>query len=187
MSGPPSQPPLKHVWKSDEPLNVRLGQIIRHPSSMKLAKYASVSIISTIVSQVTLLVVYGILHLMAAVWANVLANVVATPPSYYLNRKWVWGKRGKSHLLREIVPFWVLGFCGLALSSLTVYGAEQFSKHHNLSHAVTSVLVNAASLFAFGLLWMVKFVVYQRLFHVVPVEHPDEESHLVEAAGPAEP
>jgi len=180
----PSHPPLQHVWKSDETLHVRLGQIIRHPSSKKLAKYASVSIISTVVSQVTLLIVYGALHLMPAVWANLVANVVATPPSYYLNRKWVWGKRGRSHIMREIVPFWVLGFCGLALSSLTVYGAEQFAKHHDLSHALTSLLVNAASLFAFALLWVVKFVIYQRLFHVDPVEHPDE-SDLVEAGGPA--
>lgn len=185
MAEPSPHPSLKHVWKSDDTLNVRVGQIIRHPSSKKLAKYASVSIISTVVSQVTLLVVYGILHLMAAVWANVLANVVATPPSYYLNRKWVWGKSGKSHVIREIVPFWVLGFMGLALSSLAVYGAEQFAKHHDLSHALTSVLVNAANFVAFGALWVLKFVVYQRLFHVTPVEHPDA-AERVEAAEPAD-
>ena len=186
MADPPSHPPLRHVWQSDQPLNIRLGQIIRHPTSKKLAKYASVSIISTVVSQVTLLIVYGALHLMPAVWANLVANVVATPPSYYLNRKWVWGKGGRSHILREIVPFWVLSFLGLALSSLTVYGAEEFAKHHDLSHALTSLMVNAANLLAFGLLWVLKFVVYQRLFHVDPVEHPDHPSDLVEASGPAE-
>ena len=79
-----------------------------------------------------------------------------------------------------------LSFLGLALSSLTVYGAEEFAKHHDLSHALTSLMVNAANLLAFGLLWVLKFVVYQRLFHVDPVEHPDHPSDLVEASGPAE-
>jgi putative flippase GtrA len=181
VSGPSSHPPLKHVWKQDEPLTVRVGQVIRHPSSLKLVKYASVSIISTAVSQVTLLVTFGILHLMPAVAANIVANVVATPPSYYLNRKWVWGKGGKSHLWREVVPFWTLGFIGLALSSLTVWGAQAFAHHHNLSHGATSVLVNAANLFAFAVLWVFKFIVYQRLFHIAPVEHPEDESDLVDA------
>jgi putative flippase GtrA len=176
-----SHPPLKHVWQTDAPLTTRLALVVRHPSSLKLVKYASVSIISTVVAQVTLFLVFGVFHLVPAVAANIIANIVATPPSYYLNRRWVWGKGGKSHLWREIVPFWVLSFVGLALSSLTVYGAEQFAKHHNLSHAWTTLLVNAANLFAFALLWMIKFVIYQRLFHVEPIEHPEDESDLVEA------
>ena len=155
---------------------------MRHPSSLKLVKYASVSIISTIVSQVTLLLTFGVFHLMSEVPANLLANVVATPPSYYLNRKWVWGKGGKSHLMREVVPFWVLGFAGLALSSLTVWAAGSFARHHDLSHAVTTILVNAANLFAFGVLWVVKFVVYQRLFHVEPVEYEEHHAEKVAAA-----
>ena len=170
---------MRQILKSDEPVGVRVGQIIRHPTSLKLVKYASVSIVSTGVSQVTLLIVFGWLHLMPAVAANVVANVVATPPSYYLNRKWVWGKHGKSHLTREVLPFWVLGFVGLALSSLTVWGAETFAHNHNLSHGWTSLLVNAANLFAFGVLWILKFVIYQRLFHIEPIEHPEEE--MVEA------
>jgi putative flippase GtrA len=178
----PEHPHLRHVWQSDAPVGERLSQIVRHPSSVKLYKYASVSIISTAVSQVTLLLTFGVFHLMSEVPANLLANVVATPPSYYLNRKWVWGKGGKSRLWREVVPFWVLSFLGLALSSLTVWVAGDFARHHGLSHAATSLLVNAANLFAFALLWVLKFVVYQRLFHIDPVEHPDaEESDLVEA------
>jgi len=92
VADPPAHPPIKHVWKSEAPLGERLSQIMRHPSSLKLVKYASVSIISTIVSQVTLLLTFGVFHLMSEVPANLLANVVATPPSYYLNRKWVWGR-----------------------------------------------------------------------------------------------
>jgi len=182
VAEPPSHPPIRHVWQSEAPVGERLGQILRHPSSVKLYKYASVSIISTVISQVTLLLTFGVFHLMSEVPANVLANVVATPPSYYLNRKWVWGKGGKSHLWREVVPFWVLSFLGLALSSLAVWGAGSFARDHNLSHAATSLLVNMANLVSFGLLWIVKFVIYQRLFHIDPVEHREpEETEFIEA------
>ena len=90
----------------------RIRQIVAHPSSLKLFKYAGVSVISTIVSQVTLFMTFGVWRVMSEVPANILANAVATVPSYYLNRKWVWGKSGRSHLWREVVPFWVLSFVG---------------------------------------------------------------------------
>jgi putative flippase GtrA len=168
-------PPLAHIWSSDQPLFARLRQIMAHPSSVKLIKYAGVSVISTIVSQVTLLLVFGVFRLMSEVPANILANVLATIPSYTLNRRWVWGKGGKSHLWREVVPFWVLSFIGLAFSSLAVWLAGDFARNHGLSHAATSLLVNAANLFSFALLWIVKFVIYNKLFHVDPVEY--EEHH----------
>jgi putative flippase GtrA len=168
-------PPLSHIWSSDQPLVERVRQIIAHPSSLKLIKYAGVSVISTIVSQITLLLTFGVFHVMSEVPANLLANVLATIPSYTLNRRWVWGKSDRSHFWREVAPFWVLSFVGLAFSSLAVYLAGSFARDHNLTHAATSLLVNAANLFSFAILWVVKFLIYNKLFHIDPVEY--EEHH----------
>ncbi len=170
MSTQGGHPPLSHIWSSDEPLVIRIRQVIAHPSSVKLIKYAGVSVISTIVSQITLLLTFGVFHVMSEVPANIVANVLATIPSYTLNRRWVWQKSDRSHFWREVVPFWVLGFVGLAFSSLAVYLAGSFARHHGLSHATTSLLVNAANLFSFAILWIVKFVIYNKLFHVDPIE-----------------
>ena len=159
----------------------RIRQIIAHPSSVKLIKYAGVSVISTIVSQVTLFMTFGVWRVLSEVPANILANVVATVPSYYLNRRWVWGKGGRSHLWREVVPFWVLSFIGLAFSSLAVYLAGDFARHHGLSHATTTLLVNAANLFSFAILWIVKFVIYNKLFHIDPIEYEEHHADKVNA------
>jgi len=175
-------PTLSHIWSSDQPLIVRVRQMIAHPSSVKLIKYAGVSVVSTVVSQVTLLLTFGVFQLMSEVPANLVANVVATVPSYTLNRRWVWGKGGKSHFWREVVPFWVLSFLGLAFSSLTVWAAGEFARHHSLSHAATSLLVNAANLFAFAILWVAKFVIYNKLFHVAPVEYEEHHTEKLAAA-----
>ena len=177
---PPEHPPLKHIWTSDQPMVARIRQIIAHPSSLKLFKYAGVSVISTIVSQVTLFMTFGVWRVMSEVPANILANAVATVPSYYLNRKWVWGKGGRSHLWREVVPFWVLSFIGLAFSSLAVWLAGDFARSHNYGHATTTLLVNAANLMSFAILWIVKFIIYNKLFHIDPVEY--EEHHAEKVA-----
>jgi putative flippase GtrA len=172
-------PPLRHVWASDEPLLRRVRQVIAHPSSVKLIKYSAVSIISTAVSQLTLLLTFGVFSLLSEVPANLVANIIATVPSYTLNRRWVWGKSGQSHFWREVAPFWILSFIGLAVSSLAVWGAGALARHHHLHHFGTGVLVNAANLMSFAILWVGKFIIYNKLFHIAPIEydeHDDEAS-----------
>ena len=56
--------------------------------------------------------------------SNVIATAIATVPSYYLNRTWAWGKTGKSHLMREVVPFWVIAAVSIVLSTVVVGWAD---------------------------------------------------------------
>jgi putative flippase GtrA len=183
VTDPEGHPSVRHIWASEQALLARLRQIMAHPSSVKLIKYASVSVISTIVSQVTLILLFGVYHVMSEVPANIVANVLATIPSYALNRRWVWGKSGKSHFWKEVAPFWILSFVGLAFSSLAVWLAGDFARAHNLHHLGTSILVNLANLASFAILWVVKFVIYNKLFHIDPVEFEEHHAEKV-AAGP---
>ena len=82
----------------------------------KIFRYTMVSVISTTVSLVVIAIVYGALHLWSEVPSTIFGNVVATFPSYWLNRKWAWGKHGRSHFMKEIVPFWTLAGIGIAFS-----------------------------------------------------------------------
>ena len=50
---------------------------------------------------------------------------------------------------------------------------------HHLSHFDQTVVVLAANVISFGIFWVLKFMVFNRLFHVHPLEELDE---LVEAA-----
>ena len=91
------------------------------PTGKKAVRYTLVSVISVAVSQAVLFLTFGVLQLASAVPCNIIATAVATVPSYYLNRRWAWGKTGPSHLWKEIVPFWGLAFLGLVLSILLIY------------------------------------------------------------------
>jgi DNA-binding CsgD family transcriptional regulator len=50
----------------------------------------------------------------------VIATSAGIVPSFELNRRWVWSKRGSRSLGREIGPLCVLSFAGLGLSTLAV-------------------------------------------------------------------
>ncbi len=136
------------------------------PTGKKAVRYSMASVVSVAVSQAVLFLTFGVLHLASAVPCNIIATAVATVPSYYLNRRWAWGKTGKSHLWKEIVPFWALAFIGLALSILAVDIAESEAPNITSSHLGTAIIVNLSALAAWGVIWVGKFIIFNRLVFV---------------------
>jgi len=161
-------------------LVVRLWRLYHTPQGKKMFRYTMVSVISTLVSVTVLGLVYGVFQWWTEVPSTLFANVVATVPSYYLNRSWAWGKSGRSHIRREVLPFWGLSIAGMLLSILTSTEARNIGiAHFEHHHTIRTVLVLGANLMAFGVLWVVKFLVFNRLFHVKPV---DEDAELVDVS-----
>ena len=58
-------------------------------------------------------------------------------------------------MLNEVLPFWGLAVAGLILSTLAVGYAER--------NFEADIMVNVASVAAFGVVWIVKFVVLERV------------------------
>ena len=128
----------------------------------RLVRYSLVSLVSVAVSQSVLAIAFGVLHWTAQL-ANVVACAVAAVPSFHLNRSWTWGRRGRSHLLREVAPFWALAFLGLAFSTWAADVGSTMAHHAAASHAVATAIVMASSLLAFALLWIGKFAIFNLL------------------------
>jgi len=83
--------------------------------------------------------------------------------SYVGNRRWVWRRTVTRSVTREVGPFCVMSFLGLALSTLTVTAAAAWATHHALSPASRTTLVEAANVAAFGSLWVAQFIVLDRV------------------------
>lgn len=142
----------------------------RSPQGTKIIRYSATSAICVVISTVILTVLVGILH-WDAFGASLTATTISTIPSYELNRKWAWGKTGKGHLWKEVVPFWTLAFIGLAFSTWASVVAESFSKHHHLSHLVHTTVVTGAFIGAFGVLWIGKFIIFNKILFA---HHPQD-------------
>lgn len=128
----------------------------------RLLRYGTVSIVSTVVTMSSLaaLVYTGALP---AGWANIVATAAGTVPSFELNRRWVWGKRGQRSLLREIGPFCALTALGLGLSTVAVSVLTDWATKLGYGPAVQSAVADLANLMAFGSLWLVQFVILDRV------------------------
>jgi putative flippase GtrA len=138
---------------------------LRGPGGQKLLKYSVASIVAVVISEICLIIFNGVVGMSAWVSSS-LATCIAAVPNYYMNRKWAWGKHGRSHVWKEVVPFWALAVLGWVLSTLSVYVMERYAKHHNFTHFWSTVSVAVVYIAAFGVLWVGKFIIFNKLMFV---------------------
>lgn len=156
------------------------GLIRRHRSLIRrLLKYSGVSAISTSVS-LTVLMALVATGATTSGWANVIATGVGTVPSFELNRRWVWRRRGQRSMWAEVAPFVALSFVALALSTLAVSSANGWATGAGISRAVRSLVAAGASLVTFGSIWVVQYILLDRVLFRTrrpPSAAPTEPPH----------
>ncbi|MDQ3569143.1 MAG: GtrA family protein [Actinomycetota bacterium] len=142
----------------------------RTPGAQKAIRYSLVSVVAVAVNQVSLFVLQYGFH-WTAKSAAIAAAALGGVPSYYLNRRWAWGKTGRSHLLKEVAPFWVIAFAGLVFSTWAADFGESLAKDHfATSRFLQALTVNLFALGAFGILWVGKFIFFNKVLFVTKDE-----------------
>lgn len=151
-----------------------LIELARSPGGTKLVRYSLVSVVSVIVSLTVFAFTRGVLNLWTPVICNVVACAVSTVPSYELNRRWAWGRTGQSHFWKEVAPFWALAFLGLAFSTWAVDIVHGLERDLTSSHGLATLLEMTANLGAFGVLWIAKFFIFNKILFVHRLEELPE-------------
>ncbi|MEJ5256044.1 MAG: GtrA family protein [Acidimicrobiales bacterium] len=145
-------------------------------------KYSAVSVVNVIVGQGLLVLFSAVIGLRPAP-SNVLAVCISAVPAYYLSRAWVWGKTGRSHLTKEVLPFWGFALAGLILSTGAVWVATHVTGIAEVPPEqrtlVEKLVPNAANILSFGVLWVMKFFILDAYMfgphHHGPVDEPLDE------------
>lgn len=120
-------------------------------------RYLVTSVVATIVSEATLLVVYGTGALGAGM-AAVVANLAGTLPSYLMSRYWIWPDADRRRAGRQIVLYWAVSIASLVVSSTVT---EAAADHAPAGRAAHLLVVGLAYVGTYGLLWLGKFALYQ--------------------------
>ena len=135
-------------------------------------KYSMVSVIGVVITQTLLVLFVGIMD-RDATWSNVAAVSLCAIPVFFLNKRWVWSHDGKVSFRREVLPFWVFTLAGLGLSTGLVTVAKGVSD--------STLLVMAASVGGFGILWVAKFLFLDQIMF----GRPERQEVLLQDAAPA--
>jgi len=173
-------------------VNLTPAALVAHAKSdagRRAIRYSATSLICVVITQVLLFLFLTVVHL-KPIEANFLAVSLTTIPAFILNKRWVWGKRGKAHMRREVIPFSIFTLAGWILSTVSVavidvmtrteVAASPGTYHHN------KLAVAIANIAGFGVLWVLKYLFLDKVMfgehHHTPY---DEDIELEEAA--AEP
>jgi putative flippase GtrA len=123
------------------------------------AKYAAGSVVATVLSQIAFTVAYGVCDASAAV-ASVVAFVVGAVPNYLLNRAWAWNDRDvkskRTAVFGYLLVIAVTNLLAIGMTSL----ADAWVHTHVSSHGVRTLLVDVAYLFSYGVMFVVKFLLF---------------------------
>ncbi|HEX3539038.1 MAG TPA: GtrA family protein [Acidimicrobiales bacterium] len=141
----------------------------RTPQGRKMVRYTATSVICFVISEIvlTILSLAGWTYLSSVL----VATAVSTVPSYELNRRWAWGKDGKRDLWKEVAPFWLLAFVGLAFSIWAGDFATTVTRHDHFSRLVTTGITDSAFLGSYAVLWLGKFIIFNKILFV---HHPED-------------
>jgi putative flippase GtrA len=139
------------------------ARLYERPMIEKFWKYSMTSVVGVVLGQSFIFLFASVLDWSWG-WANIAAVSISTLPTYYMSRAWVWQKRGKSNLYAEVIPFWVMTFLGLLLSTIAVVILEH-------RYPDNKILANVGNVLGFGVLWLAKFFILDKLLFKVTHEH----------------
>ena len=125
-------------------------------------RYAAGSVVAFGCSELVLIGSYTLLGVGART-AAILAWLAGAVPNYVLNRKWAWRRQGPAAFLRETLPYWVitLGTAAFAVAATSL--ADGWVHRAVAGRGEQSLLFGAVYCLAYGVVFVAKFVLFDKL------------------------
>jgi putative flippase GtrA len=127
------------------------------------AKYSAASVVATVISQVAFALCYWFGT--APIVATLVAWVCGTVPSYLMNRR-TWGHGGRPG--RDLLPYAIIVVTSAVLAGLVTTLTDHFVQDRIDSHFWQTVLVSGSYLGTYGVLFILKFVLFDRYVFAKP-------------------
>jgi putative flippase GtrA len=131
----------------------------------ELMKFGAVGVVNTLLDYAVL----NLLLMIGPLKAKVVATVIATTASYFMNRHWTFTSRDRAGVRREYVLFFGLNLVGLAIQ-LAVLGAAKyglgFTEHGGVDDRLA---LNIANAFGIAIAMIFRFWAYRAfVFKMAP-------------------
>jgi putative flippase GtrA len=134
------------------------GSGLRRTRLLLWAKYSAASVVATVISQAAFALCYWFGT--AALVASLVAWVTGTVPSYLMNRRWTWGHRNPAG--RDLLPYAIIVVVSAVLAAIVTTVTDHLVQDRIDSHAWQTVLVSGSYLGTYGVLFILKFVLFDR-------------------------
>jgi putative flippase GtrA len=126
----------------------------------KITRYA----IGSVIALGTSIIVFAILYVLDpnTTLDSIAAFVAGAIPNWILNRRWAWQISGQVAFLREIVGYVLVSLLALVCSSAATGWTQSQVQGIPAHHGLRVLIVTASYVAVQALLFVAKFVVYER-------------------------
>ena len=128
----------------------------------RFARYSVGSVVAVVASEVAFVACYGT-GLLGTTGSSAVAFVAGAIPNYVLNRSWTWGRRGRVRVGREVVLYALVSAVSFGASALATGATSRLAPRLTNSHDQRTALVACSYLATYGVLFIAKFVIYQKV------------------------
>ncbi|GAA4283169.1 hypothetical protein GCM10022261_07000 [Brevibacterium daeguense] len=140
---------------------------LRTARTLLWGRYAASSVAAGLISQATFTVSFA---LGALPWAaTVLAFVAGAIPNYFMNRYWAWKQTNRVRPARELLPYFTINVATAVAASLVTTGADAWLQTRIDSEVWQVVLVSAAFIGTYGVMFVLKFFLFDRFVFTASV------------------
>jgi putative flippase GtrA len=129
----------------------------------KAVRYLGGSVVAAGCSELTLVVLYGLLHVRPGP-ASVAAWVAGAVPNFWLNRSWAWRRRGRPDVRREVLPYVLIVLTTLALATVLTGVVDHAARQAAVGSTTRVLLVAGTFLGVYVGVFVLRFVLLDRLF-----------------------
>jgi putative flippase GtrA len=139
----------------------------------KLLRYFTGSVVATVCSEVVFVLLYGVLGV-GTTWSSVVSWLAGAVPNFWLNRNWAWQRTGRPSLRGEVLPYAAIIGLTLVLATVATHGADVWLQGQDVSESLRVVLVAAVFLSVYVVVFVLRYVLLERLFGGPQHPHEDE-------------
>jgi len=131
---------------------------LRGETGRRFVRFVLVALAAVISSQLALVVFLDAAHIGAGT-SGVLAAIVGAAVSYVLSR-WAWERKGKPHVLKEVLPFWIVSVAAWIVLGLATKLGVHFAGSQPRGDLDWHLVVNGTYLAANVLTFLARFVIF---------------------------
>jgi putative flippase GtrA len=125
-------------------------------------RFAAGTVVSTACSQLTFMLLFGVLETSASVSGGT-AFLAGAVPNFLIHRFWTWRRSGPVRMRHDLLPYLaVITFSGLVSISITT-GVDRLLGGTIDDHAVRTVILAATFTISYLPLFVLKFALLDRL------------------------
>jgi putative flippase GtrA len=131
---------------------------LRGETGRRFVRYVLVALAAVIASQLALVVFLDASHIGAGT-SGVLAAIVGAAVSYVLSR-WAWERKGRPHVLKEVLPFWIVAVAAWIVLGLATKLGVHWAGSEPRGSLAWHLVVNGTYLAANVLTFLARFLIF---------------------------